>query len=78
MSEFLIAMQVGKNAISFGMGFALLTWVLETGYAAVIAGAFGGIMLANNLFLIVFIWKGKAIRIFWAQTWLAKLHNTIR
>lgn len=76
MSECLIAMQIGKNAISFGMGFSLLTWVLETGYAAVIAGAFGGIMLANNLCLLIFMWKGKGIRVFWANTWLARFHRS--
>lgn len=76
MSEFLIAMQIGKNVISFGMGFSLLTWVLETGYAAVIAGAFGGILLANNLCLLIFMWKGKAIRIYWANTWLARFHRS--
>ena len=76
MSEFLIAMQIGKNAISFGMGFSLLTWVLASGYAPVVAGAFGGILLANNLFLLVFMWKGKVIRVFWAKTWLARFHAT--
>lgn len=76
MSEFLIAMQIGKNAISFGMGFSLLTGVLETGYAAVIAGALGGILLANNLCLLIFIWKGKDIRIFWSNTWLARFHRS--
>lgn len=76
MSEFLIAMQIGKNAISFGMGFSLLTWVLKTGYAAVIAGAFGGIMFANNLCLLIFMWKGKEIRVFWANTWLARFHRS--
>jgi len=75
MSEMLIAMNIGKNAISFGMGFSLLTWVLETGYAPVIAGAFGAIMLANNLVLLVFMWKGKSIRIRVARSWIAKLHR---
>ncbi|KAI9653628.1 MAG: hypothetical protein M1821_006975 [Bathelium mastoideum] len=79
MSEMLIAMNIGKNAISFGMGFQLLTWILESGYAAVIAGAFGGILLANNLVLLLFMWKGKNIRVYFANSWLAKMHkNTIR
>lgn len=76
MSEFIIAMQIGKNAVSFCTGFSLLTWALETGYAAVIAGAFGGIMLANNLCLLIFMWKGKGIRVFWAKTWLARFHRS--
>jgi hypothetical protein len=75
MSEMLIAINVGKNAISFGMGYALLTWVLETGYAAVIAGAFGGVLLANNLVLPVFMWKGKSIRVYISRSWLARLHR---
>lgn len=79
ISEFLIAQQIGKNVNSFGMGFKLLTWVLETGYAAVIAGAFGGIMLANNICLLIFMWKGKDIRVFCANTWLARFHrSTVR
>lgn len=76
MSEFLIAMQIGKNAISFGMGFALLTWVKERGYAVVIAGVFGAIMFANNVCLLIFMWKGKEIRVFWSQTWLARFHRS--
>ncbi|KAL9092174.1 MAG: hypothetical protein Q9165_004607 [Trypethelium subeluteriae] len=79
MSEMLIAMNIGKNAISFGMGFKLLTWVLESGYATIIAGAFGGIILANNLVLLLFMWKGKNMRVYFANTWLSRLHRkTIR
>jgi len=75
LSEMLIAMNLGKNAISFGMGFALLDWVLETGYAAVISGAFVAVLLANNLLLLLFMWKGKSIRIYWARSWLARIHG---
>ena len=71
----LIAMNVGKQAISFGMGFDLLTWILTTGYAKVIAGAFVAILLLNNIMVPIFMWKGKAIRRFMARTWLAKLHR---
>ena len=67
ISEMLIAINVGKNAISFGMGYKLLTWVLETGYAKVIGGAFGGIMLGNNLILLLFMWRGKSVRRFTAD-----------
>lgn len=75
LSELLIATNIAKKLISFGMGFGLLDWVKQTGYAAVIAGAFGGIMLANNLMLLVFMWKGKAIRVFWARTKLGQMHR---
>ncbi|OTA98950.1 hypothetical protein M426DRAFT_27975 [Hypoxylon sp. CI-4A] len=74
-SEMLIAINVGKQAVSFGLGFGVLDWVLETGYAAIIAGAFGGVFLANNLMLIVFMLKGKSIRRFMSTSWLAKLHG---
>lgn len=74
-SEMLIAMNVGKGAISFGMGLNLLDWVLEHGYAVMIAGVFGGLLLANNLALIVFMVWGKRIRAFMAKTWLARVHK---
>jgi hypothetical protein len=75
ISEMLIAMNLGKQAISFGMGLNILDWVLEHGYAVMIAGAFGSLLLANNLFLIVFMIWGKRIRAFMAQTWLARVHR---
>ncbi|KAI1506162.1 major facilitator superfamily domain-containing protein [Biscogniauxia marginata] len=74
-SEMLIAMNLGKQAISFGLGLKVLTWVTEKGYAVVMSGIFGGILLANNLFLIVFMVWGKPIRKFMAETWLARLHS---
>lgn len=74
-SEMLIAMNLGKQAISFGMGFYLLDWVLQRGYAVIIAGIFGAVLLANNLALLVFMAWGKKIRIFMARTWLARLHK---
>jgi len=54
-SEMLIAMNLGKQAISFAMGSYLLDWILERGYALVIAGIFGSLLLANNLALLVFM-----------------------
>lgn len=74
-SEMLIAMNLGKQAISFGMGVDILEWVTENGYAVMIAGAFGGVLLANNLALIPFMLWGKRIRAFMAKTWLAKIHK---
>ncbi len=75
ISEMLIAMNLGKQAISFGMGLDLLSWVLEHGYAVMIAGVFCAIVLANNLALIVFMLWGKKIRKFMATTWLARVHK---
>jgi hypothetical protein len=79
VSEMLIAMNLGKQAISFGMGVDLLNWVMQYGYAVMIAGVFGGLLLANNLALIVFMIWGKQIRAFMARSWLAKVHRgTVR
>ncbi|KAI1139892.1 MFS general substrate transporter [Hypoxylon sp. FL0543] len=73
-SEMLIAMNLGKQAISFGFGLKVLTWVLESGYGKVMSGIFGGVLLANNLALLVFMIWGKRIRSFMSRTWLARLH----
>ncbi|KAJ9136991.1 MFS general substrate transporter [Coniochaeta hoffmannii] len=74
-SEMLIAMNLGKQAISFGMGVDLLKWVTENGYTKMIAGAFMALLLANNLALIIFMVWGKMIRAFMARSWLAKVHK---
>ncbi|KAI1496238.1 putative MFS transporter [Biscogniauxia marginata] len=74
-SEMLIAMNVGKQAVSFGLGYKVLDWVMQNGYAVVIAGGFGGVFLANNLFLIVFMLWGKRIRRYMSTTWLSRLHG---
>jgi hypothetical protein len=74
-SEMLIAMNLGKQAISFGMGSYLLDWILSRGYAVVISGIFGGVLLANNLMVIVFMIFGKRIRRWTAHSWLGKLHQ---
>ncbi|KAI0835445.1 MFS general substrate transporter [Hypoxylon sp. FL0890] len=74
-SEMLIAINVGKQAVSFGLGFGVLDWVMEYGYATIIAGVFGGVFLANNLMLILFMLRGKQIRRFMSTSWLAKLHG---
>ena len=74
-SEMLIAMNLGKQAISFGMGFSLLDWILESGYKNVIAGAFCAVLMVNNLALIVFMLYGKKIRIATSRSWLGALHR---
>ncbi|KAK4235084.1 major facilitator superfamily domain-containing protein [Achaetomium macrosporum] len=75
ISEMLIAMNLGKQAISFGMGLDLLNWVLQHGYAVMIAGVFCAIVAANNLALIPFMVWGKGVRRFMAATWLARVHR---
>ncbi|KAJ5613943.1 MFS transporter [Penicillium herquei] len=74
-SEMLIAMNLGKQAISFGMGSYLLDWILDRGYAVVISGIFGGVLLANNLAVVIFIIFGKRIRRWTANSWLGRLHK---
>ncbi|GJJ08948.1 hypothetical protein Clacol_003168 [Clathrus columnatus] len=74
-SEMLIAMNLGKQAISFGMGLFLLDWVLQDGYAVVIAGVFVGVLLFNNFLLLVFMFFGKKIRILTNHTWLRNMHR---
>lgn len=74
-SEMLIAMNLGKQAISFGMGSYLLNWILERGYAVVISGIFCAVLLANNLMVIVFMIWGKRIRRYTSQSWLGRLHT---
>ena len=74
-SEMLIAMNLGKQAISFGMGIYLLDWVMERGYAVTISGIFAPVLLANNVVLLIFMIWGKRIRIFMNNTWLARFHK---
>ncbi len=74
-SEMLIAMNLGKQAISFGFGFEVVSWVLEQAYATVVAGIFTSVLLVNNLMVLLFIFKGKKIRIFMAKSWLARMHR---
>lgn len=75
ISEMLIAMNLGKQAISFGMGVNLLEWIMQHGYAVMIAGVFCGLLLANNLSLILFMVFGKRIRKFMQTTFLARMHK---
>ncbi|KAG4431083.1 hypothetical protein IFR05_013438 [Cadophora sp. M221] len=74
-SEMLIAMNLGKQAISFGMGLYLLEWILERGYAVVIGGIFVAVLLANNLALFIFVFAGKKIRIVTARSFVGRMHK---
>jgi hypothetical protein len=71
----LIAMCVGKQLISFAFGIYLLDWVLESGYAVIIAGVFCAVLFVNNLLVLPFMLFGKQIRTFYAHTWLARMHK---
>ncbi|KAH6972113.1 major facilitator superfamily domain-containing protein [Ilyonectria sp. MPI-CAGE-AT-0026] len=73
--EMLIAMNIGKQAISFGFGFAVLDWISEHGYITMFAGVFCGATLANNMAVFVFLYFGKSMRRWFGQTRLAKMHK---
>ncbi|KAL6407414.1 hypothetical protein AUP68_10246 [Ilyonectria robusta] len=73
--EMLIAMNIGKQAISFGFGFAVLDWISEHGYITMFAGVFCGATLANNMAVFVFLYFGKSMRRWFGQTGLAKMHK---
>ncbi|EED12426.1 conserved hypothetical protein [Talaromyces stipitatus ATCC 10500] len=72
--EMLIAMNLGKQAISFGMSLYVLDWVMQRGYVVVISGIFCGILLANNLIVVIFMIFGKRIRRYTSRSWLGRLH----
>ena len=74
-AETLIAMNLGKQAISFGMGSYLLNWILGRGYAVVISGIFVAVLVVNNLAVLVFWLFGKRIRRGMAHSWLGKFHR---
>jgi len=73
--EMLIAMNIGKQAISFGFGFAVIDWISENGYIRIFAGIFCGVLAANNCVVFVFLAFGKPMRRWFGQTWLAKMHR---
>jgi len=61
-SEMLIAMNLGKQAISFGMNLHLLDWILLNGYVVVISGIFTAVLAVNSLALLLFIFFGRGTR----------------
>lgn len=75
LNEMLIIMNLGKQAVSFGLGLEVLNWILDNGYAKIIAGAFGAVLLINNLAMVPFWLFGKRLRVFTSKTWLASVHK---
>jgi hypothetical protein len=74
LSEQLIIMNLGKQAISFGFSLELLNWILRYGYATIIIGAFVPILVVNCLMVVVFIFWGKRMRVATSRSWLARFH----
>lgn len=71
----LIIMNLGKQAISFGMGYGILDWVLQSGYAAIIAGAFTAVLCVDTFSVFIFYFFGKRIRTWTSKGALARLHQ---
>jgi hypothetical protein len=74
LSEQLIIMNLGKQAISFGFSLELLNWILRYGYARIIIGAFVPILAVNCLMVVVFMVWGKRMRVATSRSWLARFH----
>lgn len=74
-SEMLIAMNMGKTAISFGMSFELLTGISRNGYATIIAGVFAAVLFANNFAVVAFMIWGKRIRIWHSKSLFSRIQS---
>ncbi|KAK4178993.1 major facilitator superfamily domain-containing protein [Triangularia setosa] len=75
LSEMLIIMNLGKQAISFGFSGELLNWILKHGYITIVVAAFVPILVVNNMMVFVFMIWGKRIRVMMANSWLARFHG---
>ncbi|KAH7187680.1 major facilitator superfamily domain-containing protein [Fusarium oxysporum] len=73
--EMLIAMNLGKQSISFAFGYKVIDWVQADGYIKVFAGIFCGVLTINNLFVFVFLIFGKWSRRWLSTTALSKMHR---
>ncbi|PTD07641.1 hypothetical protein FCULG_00005540 [Fusarium culmorum] len=73
--EMLIAMNIGKQSISFAFGYKVIDWVQAYGYIKVFAGIFCGALTINNLFVFVFLIFGKWSRRWLSTTALSKMHR---
>lgn len=73
--EMLIAMNIGKQAISFGFGYEVLDWISDNGYVVMFACIFCGVLAINNLVVFIFLGFGKSIRRLFSGTWLARMHR---
>lgn len=75
MPEMLIAMNIGKQSISFAFGYKVIDWVQANGYINVFAGIFCGVLTINNLFVFIFLIFGKWFRRWLSTTALSKMHR---
>lgn len=75
VAEMLVIMNLGKQAISFGMGYGLLDWVSEYGYDKIIAGAFTVVLALDTFAMLGFYFFGKKIRRKTSVGPLARMHQ---
>ena len=75
LSEQLIIMNLGKQAISFGFSLELLNWIQKYGYVTIVVGAFVPILVVNCLVAVVFIVWGKRIRVAMVSSWVTRFHD---
>lgn len=73
--EMLIAMNIGKQAISFAFGYKVIDWVQAYGFIKMFSGVFCGAITINNLFVFVFLIFGKRSRRWLSRTALARMHK---
>ncbi|KAH7186259.1 major facilitator superfamily domain-containing protein [Fusarium flagelliforme] len=71
----LIAMNLGKQSISFAFGYKVIDWVQAYGFIKVFAGIFCGTITINNLFVLVFLIFGKWSRRWLSTTSLSRMHR---
>ncbi|KAH8929330.1 putative MFS transporter [Atractiella rhizophila] len=75
LSEMLVIMNLGKQAISFGLSLDLLSWILKNGYKVILGGAFTSVLLFVHIWIFPFILWGKKIRVLTNSGPLARLHK---
>jgi dolichol kinase len=71
----LVIMNLGKQAISFGMGFGVLDWVMQSGYNVIIAGVFTAVLCVDTFAALTFYFFGKNIRKATSVGRLARMHQ---
>lgn len=71
----LVIMNLGKQAISFGMGFGVLDWVMQSGYNVIIAGVFTAVLCVDTFAALGFYFFGKRIRKATSVGRLARMHQ---
>ena len=77
VAEMFVMMNLGKQAISFGIGFGLLDWVLEHRYASIVVGVFTAVLCVDTFAVLSFWFFGKTIRKATSVGRLTRMHEQI-